>query len=334
MKLKKYFLSKYIHILPVEETFFYRTKFEKDIKLTDKLISLNYKKYAPYKNPYFTTLMEDKNLYIWFYEKEIDKKLIIPEAYLLFNFFKEKYANTLLSIESNHGYFIIVIKDNTLLNAYDLVDEDEVLIAMEMNNHGLSNYKKITKKEYQKAKNDAFDELSFQELYKWTNLNIENKEFLPSIVNKVAYPFAFLLFFIMFIEIYHLNKVEKKLEQVENKYSEAKSKNDDIREKINRENEKEQKWIDFVHRELPYADPLTTFTTISKAFSSNEFVFKSFSIVGSRVKMSMTTKEDFIVGLTILNKLDGLKNVALKQTNKKRQTVSYEATIKAKGLEL
>lgn len=334
MKLKKYLLSKFIYVLPIEDSFFFKAKFEKKVKLSDELIGLNYKKHAPFKNPFFTTLMENKNLYIWFYQKEIDAKLILPEGYLLFSFFKDKNPNTLLSIEANNGYLILVIKDDVLVNSYDLVEEDEALIAIEMNKHGLSSCLKVTQKEYMKAKDEAFNALSFQDLYKWANFNIENRDLLSTILNRVSYPLAFLLFFMMALEIYHVNKVEERLAEVEASYSEAKSKNDDIREKINSENEKEQKWIEFVHRELPYADALTMMTTISKAFSQKEFVFKSFSIVGSRVKLDMTTKENFIVGLNILNKIDGLKNVALKRTNKKRKTVSYEATIKAKGLGL
>jgi len=334
LKLKKYLLSKFIYVLPIEDSFFFKAQFEKKVKLSDELIGLNYKKHAPFKNPFFTTLMENKNLYIWFYKKEIEAKLILPEAYLLFNFFKEKNPNTLLSIESNYGYLILLIKDDVLVNSYDLVDQDEALITAEMNKHGLSSSLKINKKEYLNAKDEAFNALSFNDLYKWANLNVEKRDLFSTILNKVTYPLAFLLFFMMALEIYHVNRVEEKLAEVEASYSEAKSKNDDIREKINSENEKEQKWLEFVHRELPYADALTMMTTISKAFSQKEFVFNSFSIVGSRVKLDMTTKEDFIVGLNILNKIDGLKNVALKRTNKKRKTVSYEATIKTKGLEL
>ena len=334
MKLKKYFLSKFIYVLPIEESFFFKVKFEKKVKLTDELINLNYKKNAPYRNPFFTKLMEGKDLYIWFYEQENKSKMVIPEAYLLTEYYKEKNPNVLLSIKTKSSYLIVIIKDSLLLNSYSIMQRDENLIEMEMHTYALSSWKEINKDEYIESKDKALKNLKFKDLYKWTNINTDNSNMLPKMVNKLAYPFAFLLLFIMSIELYHLNEVESKLVEVEAQYREAKNKNNEIREKINNENQKEQIWIDFVHAELPYANSLTIFTDISKAFEGKAFVFKGFSIVGSRLKLDIETKEDFIVALKLLNKITGLKNIELKYSNKKRNIARYEATIMGQGLAL
>lgn len=330
MKLKKYLLSSFIHILPANETFFFQTKFEKKIKLNKELIYLNYKKHAPYNNPFLTTLIEEKNLYIWFYPTALSAKLIIPESYLMFSFFKERYPNALLLIEAETHY-VIVIKNGVLVNTY-VVDDSENFIEMELNQHALSEFKRIAYEEYAQSKAEALENLGIKDLYKWNTLTLEHRDMLPKVVNATAYPLSFLLFFMMSIELYHVNEVEKTLEKVEEKYTEAKVKNDDIREKINLASAKEEKWKIFVQRELPYADLPTIFLRISKAFKDKNFTFKSFSIVGSRIKIEMQTKEDFIKGLNILNKIEGLENIALKHTNKKRATVSYEAKIIAQGL--
>ena len=320
-------------MLPIEDSFFLKVKFNKKVKLTDELISLNYKKYSPYKNPLFTTLMEDENLYIWFYKKKLHANIIIPEAYLLFDFYKDENPNTLLAIDFDGSFIIIIIKDKVLENSYSLFDLDENLIAMEMNKYALTSLKKIDKKEYLQSKEIAVENIGPKELYKWNSLKMDNTNMLPHLVNSLAYPIAFLLFFIMSVELYHLNGVEKKLAVTEERYSEIKSKNDDIREKINHENGKEKKWIEFVQRELPYVDSVEIFMLVSKAFNSKEFIFKSFSIVGSRMKITIETKKDFVVGVNILNEVKSLKNVALKYSNKKRETASYEATLE-KGLSL
>lgn len=327
MKLKKYILSKFINILPVEDSFFFKVKFEKKVKLTDELIALNYKKNAPYKNPFFTRLMEEQNLYIWFYEKKLNAKVVIPEAYLMFDFFKEKNPETLLLIERDDFFIVLIIKDNILQNSYTIVEEDKSLIAMEMNKYALRSFQKIDKKEYLQSKEKALESIGFKEFYKWNSLKVENTNVLPKVVNFAAYPLAFLLAFIMAVEVYHFKEVEKRLDIVEERYFEIKSKNDDIREKINHEDAKEQKWVEFVQRELPYVDSVETFMRISKAFAEEEVIFKSFSIVGSRMKLTIETKKDFIVGVNILNEVEGLKNVALKYSNKKRKTASYEATL-------
>lgn len=334
MKLKKYLLSKFLQILPLEESFFFQVTFQKKVKLSDELIALNYKKHAPYKNPFLKTVIEEKHLYIWFYEKERNAKLLIPEAYLFFHLFKEKNPNTLFLIELERSQHIIIIQNGILVNSYSLDEVDENLIAMEMSRYALDSVKTINTQAYMQYKEEALSHLNFQDLYKWNGLNIENKANFPMLINAVAYPLSFLLFFIMSLELYHVHSVEKKLAQVEEAYSLIKSKNDDIRERINREDAKEQKWLAFVHRELPYRDSLTVFSNISKAFKDKKFIFKGFSIVGTRVKIDMETKEDFIVGLNILNKIEGLKNVALKYSNKKRHSVSYEVTIVAEGLAL
>ena len=333
MKFKKYFLSKFVNILSIEDSYFFKIEFNKKVKLTDELIDLNYKKYSPYKNPYFTTLMEDKNLYIWFYEKKLNGNIIIPEAYLLFDLYKEKNPNSLLYIESNGTFIVIIIKDKILENSYSLFDVDEDLISMEMNRYALTSLKKIDKQEYLRSRKEAVENIGFKELYKWNNLELDNTTLLPQLVNSLAYPIAFLLFFIMGVEIYHANDVEKRLTSTEERYSVIKSKNDDIREKINYENENEKKWVDFAQKELPFVDPIEMFMRISKAFSSHKVTFTSFSIVGSTLKITIKTKEDFIVGVNILNSIKGLKNIALKYSNKKRETASYEATLE-KGLSL
>ena len=327
MKFKKYILSKFINILPLEDSFFFKVKFEKKVKLTDELIALNYKKNAPYKNPLFTTLMEEQNLYIWFYEKKLNTKLILPEAYLMFDFFKEKNPEIFLLIERDDFFIVLIIKDNILENSYTIAEEDKNLITMEMNKYALTSFKKIDKKKYLQSKEQALRNIGFKELYKWNSLKVDNTNVLPRIVNAVAYPLAFLLAFIMLVEVYHFKEVEKRLDIVEERYFEIKSKNDDIREKIKHEDEKEKKWVEFVQRELPYVDSVEMFMRISKAFSEQEVIFKRFSIVGSRVKITIETTKDFIIGVNILNKVQGLKNVALKHSNKKRKTASYEATL-------
>lgn len=330
MKLKNYLFSSFIHVLPANETFFFQTKFEKKIKLSRELLYLNYKKHAPYHNPFLTTLTEEKTLYIWFYPTELSGKLIIPESYLMFSFFKEAYPNALLLMEAETPY-VIVIKNGLLFNTY-VVGENESFIEMELTQHGLNDFKRVGLTEYLGSKAAALESLGIQDLYKWNTVTVEHKDLLPKVVNTVAYPLAFLLFFMMSIELYHVNEMEKRLAKVEENYREAKVKNDDVREKINLASAKEEKWKQFVERELPYADLPSTFLRISKAFKDKGFTFTSFSIVGSRVKIEMQTKEDFIKGLNILNKIEGLENVALKHTSKKRGTVSYEAKIIAQGL--
>jgi len=331
---KKYVLSKFITILPFEESFFFKVVFEKKVKLTDTLISLNYKKYSPYKSSFFTKIMENQNLYIWFYEKEISSKIIVPEAYLLFNFFKASNPDTFFIMESYGSYNVLIIKNGILVNSYSLVEKDKNLISMEMSKYGLDIYKEISKDEYLESREKALNSIGIQELYKWSSIDIEKEKLLPSLINSIAYPLSFLLFFIMGVELYHLNKVEKSLEKVEEAYSVVKNQNDDIREKINNENAKIEKWITFIAEELPYVDTLSIFTKISKVFSEEEFIFIHLSIVGSKVKIEMESKEDFVKGLNILGKIKELKNISIKNNNRSRNRVSYEATIVSKGLNL
>jgi len=334
LQLKKLILSKFIYILPANESFFFKVKFEKKVKLTDELIALNYKKHAPYKNPNFKTLTENQNLYIWFYEQEINSKLIIPESYLLFNFFKEKYANALLNIDLGNSHCILIIKNSLLVNSYTMLEDDKNIVDMERNRFGIEQYIKIDKSRYIEIKREAVESLSLQDLYKWTDINVQKEGLFANIVNKIAYPLALLLFFTMAVEQYHVREVKANLAKVEEAYTLAKSKNDDIREKINSEEKKEEKWLNFVHKELPYEDSLTIFTHISKAFNEKKFTFESFTIVGSKLKITIKTQEDFIEGLNVLNTIDVLKDVALKYTNKKRHVATYEATLLSKGLEL
>lgn len=334
MQIKNYFFSKFIYILSVEESFFIKKKFQKKVKFTDELINLNYTKNAPYRNPLFVKLMEDKSLSLWFYEEKKSDKIIIPESYLLTEYYKKQNPNALLCIKNSAGYLIVIIKESLLVNAYSVLEKDEQLIQMEMHQYALSSWKEITQDEYLKTKKKIVKNLRIKDVFKWVTITTDNRQLLPTLVNRLAYPLSFLLFFMIFIEVYHSNSLEKRLESAKESYLEAKNKNSEIREKINKENDKEQKWIDFVHKELPYANSLTIFTNISKAFEGKDVKFKSFSIVGSKLKLQIETKEDFIVPLKVLNSLKGLKQVELKYSNRKRNNATYEARIIAKGVAL
>lgn len=334
MNYKKYVLSKFITLLSFEDGFFFKVVFEKKIKLTDTLISLNYKKYSPYKNPFFIKTMENKNLYIWFYKREIFSKIIIPEAYLFFTFLKESHPNSFFLIEGDDGYHVLIIQNRLLMNSYGLMEKDKNLISMEMVKYGLDSYQEIDKKEYLKVKEEALSNIGVQELYQWSSIDIDKEKLLPTLINSLAYPLAFLLFFIMGVELYHVNTVEKRLKKVKETYSEVKIKNDDIREKINIRNAKVEKWVTFIHDELPYIDTLAIFEKISKVFTNEKFIFIQLSIVGSKIKIEMESKEDFVKGLNLLGTIKELKSVTIKHNNRNRNRVSYEAIMISKGINL
>lgn len=332
MNYRESILLKFIDILPFEDSFFFKKSFKKKVKLSNELIRLNYKKYSPYKNPFFTSIIEDKNLYIWFYERKFDSKIIIPEAYLFFNFFKEKNQNSFILIEGYNVFFTLIIKNGILVNTYVSNDKNENLIAIEMNNYRIYSYKEIEKKDYIRQRKELIENIEFQELYKWSNFDFDKEKFLPKLINSIAYPLSFFLVFKMGLEIYHMKSIEKKLDKVEAKYTKIKIKTDDIREQINIENNKIEKWKNFVATELPYGDIVSTFVNISKAFKEEKFIFISFSILGSRVKIDMESNEDFIKGLNILSKIKNLKDITIKYNNRNKNKVAYEATIVSQGV--
>lgn len=320
-----------MELLPIEESFFLKTIFKKKVKLSSQLISLNYNRYAPYKNPLSIFQLEKNNLYIWFYQKEISSKIIIPEVILLFDGLKNNSVNI---IKKRNFYNIVVIKENEIINAYTVIVINELLIESELNKYTLKDSVNISETEYQKILQESLNKLNYQDLYRWNQFKINRDEFVPSLVNGVAYPLSFLLFFTMGIHVFHTNQLENEISKLEKIYLEKKEKNSDIKEKIQKESSKEERWKTFIKKELPYVDPLSLYIKIEEAFSSEEITFISLSIVGSKLKVNIKTKENFVLGLNRLNKLKFLYNVSIKNANRKRDSAFYEADIISLGLSL
>lgn len=334
MSFKNYILSKFIYLLPIESGFFFKTGFEKKIKLSNELIKLNYNRHSPYKNPSFIFLMQQHTLYIWFFKKKIFSQIILPEAYLVFDFFKERHDNTIIIIKTLTLYKIIIIKDSQLINAYALTDIDDALIEAEMNKYSILSSHRINANEYEKLVNKALQNIAYSELYKWNRVKINKEELFPKMLNLVAYPLSFLLVFMMGIHLFHTNQLENRLDVAEKNYLISKEKNSDVKEKIIREAEKEKKWVDFIRSELSYGDTVSLFLKIENALKNEKITLLNFSIVGSKVRIEIYTEENFIIGLTALNKVDALINITIKNANRKRNSVRYEADVLARGLVL
>jgi len=328
---KTYILSKFIEILPMEESFFLKVLLTKKVKLSSQLIALNYNRYAPYKNTLSIFQLEKNNLYIWFYQKEIRSKIIIPEVILLLDGFKNDSVNI---FKKRDFYNIVIIKENELISAYTVTAINEFLIESELNKYTLKDSVIVSETEYRQILQKSLNKLNYQDLYRWNQFKINRDEFVPLLVNSVAYPLSFLLFFAMGIHVFHTNQLENEINKLEKIYLEKKEKNSDIKEKIQEESNREERWKTFIKKELPYGDPLSLYIKIEEAFSSEKITFISLSIVGSKLKVNIKTKENFVLGLNRLNKLKILYNVSIKNANRERDSIFYEADIMPLGLSL
>lgn len=131
----------------------------------------------------------------------------------------------------------------------------------------------------------------------------------------------------MGLNIYHSNKLNLQLKKLQATYIEIKNSNKEIKEKLQRTINHQRKWLKFTKNEFPYASNISILNSLHKAFIGKKVKLKDCSIMGSDFKLTIETKDDFIIYLNLLNKIKFLEDVTIKNVNRKRDTALYEAHI-------
>lgn len=311
MNLKNYIFENYVTILPIEESFFHQSTYVKKTKLTAQLIKLNYKRFSPFFETEFSYIQKDKELLLWFYTPLKKEKIFtIPEAYILYFNLKEKYPNNTLKFNNNY----IVIEDKKLKSSYTTNNQNKSTNLIEFSKE---EYKNIYKKY-----------LPLKELINWHSLELEPKKIIYQTIEKATYPIAFLIFFTISINYFHTKQIEEKYNTLEQEYLELKNKNQIKREKQLKNQNELEKWTKFIKKEIPYTDIPKILDALHKLFSKEKLKIQKVSIVGSTLSLKVVTKQDFVEYLQKLNTLTFLKEVIIKNSSKKYNSVTYEAQIK------
>ncbi len=326
--LKKY---NFITVLPFEDTYLYVTTLPQKIKLSKELISINYLKHSPYQNPHIVSLIEQKQLSLWFYKHNKQENIVIPESYLAYKELNKNNEDALYITEDS-PHKLIIIKNSTLLDAFTLEDIDQTTINLTLNEHNLTKTTKISKQQYKNILEISQKNISLKEIYSFSQLDFDQKDIFQNILNATAYPISALVVFAMLVSYTQGAFLSSQVQKLTKTYKTEKSKNKEIKSYINQHNKTVKRYKTFIDKELLYTGPIILLHSIYDIFKDGDKAYiGSIAIHANSMKLQLKTDENPIKYLNRLSQIKYFKQVIIQSTRKPTRgikTITYTMEIK------
>ena len=327
--LKKY---NFVKIVPFEETFFHTATLPKKIKFTKELLKLNYAKYSPLENSNLVSLSNNKDLLLWFFEKDYDEYIVIPESYLAFKSFVKEHTNGIFVIKDD-VFKILIIKNSKLVNIFTTNEVDELTLSLTMDEYQLQDKYDIDKQSYKIILEQSKKDLALKDFINFNQLTLDKDTLLKDMVSSLSYPLSFLVVFSMFVSYTQTYLLNADIEKLQDKYIVEKSKNAEIREALNKHNKEIKKYKEFFDKELLYIDGFEVLSKLYGIFKPDEKAnLKFISLNGLNLRIQVQTELDSVEILNRLNTISYFKEVVIQSTHKPRnkmKVVTYTITLKS-----
>lgn len=318
----------FIDVLPLNKTYYYISNIPANIKLTDELLHLNYSKFSPYKNSKILSKSLNEKLMLWFYEPYEEKKIVIPEGYLLFLELNKNKKNAIYIIE-NEIYHILAIKDNSLINSFSSKKISDYALASIIEENNINEIVKISKEEYKEIYKNSLNKLTYSELLQWNNLQVDKSFFIRKIEEN-TYSILFLFILLIGSSYLHTLYLENNVKELKKEYLLLKEKNEPIKNEIIKYNQKVKKLEKFIDKELsfPSIDFILKeiYNSIDEVKSENT-ILKSIHIVEEKVKIQVETELNPTIFLNKLNNKSEFSHVFIINTHKPKKAkpiITYE----------
>jgi hypothetical protein len=185
-----YFLKKKtIHLAPMNQTFFIYKYLDKKINLTQEIIALNYSKESPYgeEKASITSIIEDKDLYLWFHKPSLEMKKYLPLSLLLFRHLVAKNSTSIALFEGKVNK-ILVVKNNKLLSAFEKrsVSERDILLIKE--EYMIDKVDRFSEDEYFRFLKKSYQYLTFKDLLSILKFQFDIKTAFNALVKWLSFP--------------------------------------------------------------------------------------------------------------------------------------------------
>lgn len=179
-----------LKLASIDKSFFIYKKLDKQIKLEDNILKINYLKESPFpiEKTMIVSILEDKKLYLWFYKK--DTKHYLPEALLLFRYLVKNYSDGLFIFKDSVTK-IIVIKDSCLVISFVKKGLTQVDIKLIKDEFLLKNNEIYTFEldEYKGLLQNSFSALKLSDFLHILNLSIDFKALINRALINLSLPF-------------------------------------------------------------------------------------------------------------------------------------------------
>jgi hypothetical protein len=265
------FRRKLFKLFYIEESFFLFQKLEREIKLTQELLHLNYLKLSPYplEKTNLTAILEEKSLYLWFYNDNSIRK--VPEALLLYRYFNKKYSDGIFIMKSKKDK-AIVLKDNTLVASFskEKIAEFDVKLALDKFYLEKKQVFYIENNEYEDILHQSFDALKFQDILQLLNISFDISDFFKKAISFTALPLLISTIILSLLLFAYNSYNEVKYEELFNIYKEKQKKTVEIKDEAER-----------------YEDYNKVYENLSKEFSVGDKTVALFKIIEEAKKQNL-----------------------------------------------
>ncbi len=108
-------LSRYLQVVPIEETFLSRVKIAKKVTLSPAVVRLNYLDRSPFSQGGVLYVRQKEDLYLWFLRSDNSSAWVnIPEAYLLYRAYTADLKEGIIVFPKQNCTAYLIIKSEKL----------------------------------------------------------------------------------------------------------------------------------------------------------------------------------------------------------------------------
>lgn len=308
-----------VTIVPFKETFYKKFETPKKLKLTPKLLELNYARYAPFLKPKILHYNDQKSIHLWFHKQQDSASFAIAESYLIFRVMKEHFSNAVVAVESD-VIKVFVIKDGALTDLFNMSSFDEQTLALCKHEHNIQNHRIVHKEEYETLYKEAINDFPLHEIWHWRQFELDAKNILHVSVNAMSYPVSILLILAMGMNIVHTQILQTQLSEAEQNYLHLKEQNSDIHAQVAQSKKLQKKWHAFTQNELLYPDTMIVLSEIFKTLNlESKNQIKLVEIVGSKITIQYQSDQSPVLFLNHLNSIALFSEVTIVNTIKRRR---------------
>jgi len=306
-------------IVPMQKSYFHVAILPKKIKFSKELIRLNYEKLSPFDNAYILTYLEDKRLYLWFTQLKNLKKIVIPEAFLIYQQLKMK--NDGIYIFDTEPKKVFIIKNNLLENTFVSTETDDTILNILKVEYLFEKYFLLSSNDFNCLYKKALKKITILELYNFSQISLTKESIQRFFIQKLTYPFIFFMLFYIGITYTQAFFMQQKIDKLTEAYNVLKNKNHLIKDAIKKHNIEVDNYKKFINTELYSYDPYSVLYDMYSIINKGENTFiKSMEIANNHVKLMIQTNENAIKYLNRLNEIPYFKRVVIENNFHKKGT--------------
>ena len=288
--------SKFFEVLPLEDTQLVIVDVAENVKPTKELIKLNYTQLSIFKNGDFVFYKSKSKLYIWFTPRKLEKKLYIPETFLIYDAFKDRQDALILKKAKDKTCFLIV-KSGTLKAQFCKSGEIR------------SEYFELIKKKYTLDEAEVIEldtgvniKIKPYHIQKFLNsLNFSSKDFIAKLYDVIKVPTIVALFFVNLYGLSLYFYVNSQIKKSKSELLLLKKENKKIKEKFELLKKEGQFFKEFSNSEFKYPSFPKTVNLIAGVVLKNKGKIRMYNQYQGEVELEVISPSTSLIAKKLLS---------------------------------